>query len=90
MEKDKLFKIAYDFLNKENLCGLYLAYDIGNRIVCFGGNPNNPYYGCRSVGVDKNTGNCEWFIVEADEGNEKILDESVEIDIPQEYVFMRQ
>lgn len=83
-----LFKISYDFLKKEKLIGLYLAYDIGDRIVCFGGNPEEPYYGCRSVSVDKKTGSCEWF-VESDEENDKILDKSVEINIPQKYVFTK-
>lgn len=83
-----LFKIAYNFLKNENLAGLYLAYDTGDMVVCFGGNPEDPYYGCRSVAVDKKTGNCEWF-VESDEKNDRVLDESVEIDIPQEYAFTK-
>ena len=58
----RLFEIAYEFLKKEHLIGLYLAYDIGTSIVCFGGNPEEPYYGCRSVSVDKKTGNCEWCL----------------------------
>lgn len=87
MENDKLFKIAFDFLSKEHFYGLYLAYDIGDRLVFFGGNPSEPYYGCRSVSVDKKNGNCEWFIVETDKENEKMLDEAAEIEIPIKYAY---
>ena len=83
---NNLFKIAYDFLKKEQLIGLYLANDIGDKIVCFGGNPDQQYYGCRAASVDKKSGRVEWFITETNENNEKMLENAVEICIPLEYI----
>ena len=86
MKLMELFKIAYDFLKNENFDGLYLAYDIGDRIVCFGGNPNEAFYGCRSVSVNKKNGECKWFIENNDE-NEQLLDNADEVEISKEYRY---
>lgn len=90
MMENELFKIAFEFLKKEQLIGLYLAYDIGEKIVFFGGNPDEPYYGCRSVAVNKKSKQCNWFIIETNEDNEKILDNAEEIKIPEEYSYTAQ
>lgn len=87
MEIRKLVKKAYDFLKKNNFIGIYLIFDIGGCIVCFGGNPDIPFYGCRSVAVDKKTGECKWFI-ETDEDNETKLNNAVEIEVPREYIYV--
>ena len=81
MEIEKLIKNAYLFFEKNNFTGIYLAFDIGEDIVCFGGNPDIPFYGCRSVAVNKKTGECNWFI-ETDEDNEAKLNNAVELKIP--------
>lgn len=84
MENKKLFKNAYDFLEKNNFIGIYLAFDIGEELVCFGGNPDIPFYGCRSVAVKKKTGECEWFI-ETIEEHESKLENAIELEVPTEY-----
>lgn len=86
--ENKLFEMAYCFLKKEQLTGLYLAYDIGDNIVCFGGNPKLPYYGCRSVAVNKKSKKCDWFIIDTNENNEKILEKAREIEIPKKYSYI--
>lgn len=86
MEND-LFKIAYDFLKEDQLIGLYLAYDIGDKLVCFGGNPNESYYGCRSVAIDRKSKKIEWFIIEMNETNEKRLEDAAEVEVPIQYAY---
>lgn len=86
--EDNLFEIAYKFLKNEQLTGLYLAYDIGDKIVCFGGNPDLPYYGCRSVVVNKENQQCEWFVIESNEENENLLDNAEEMKIPEKYMYV--
>jgi len=88
--KNDLFKIAYDFLKNEQLEGLYLAYDTEDKLICFGGNPDEPYYGCRSVVVSKEDGSCKWFVIGIDEEKEKILDEAEEVAIPSEYTYKEE
>lgn len=44
---------AYAMLKKDNFVGFYLVVDIGDMWVFFGGNPDETYYGVRTVSVEK-------------------------------------
>ena len=85
--KNQLFKTAYEFLKNEQLEGLYLAYDAVDKLICFGGNPSEAYYGCRSVVVSKENGSCAWFVIGVDEEKEKILEEAKIVVIPSKYKY---
>ncbi len=86
MQNNELIKKAYEYFEKSAMCGLYAVYDIGDCIVAFGGNPNKKIYGCRSIEVNKISGEVKlfasWLPV-----NEKLLDNASEIKIPDEYLY---
>lgn len=86
MQSNELIKRAYEFLKSNNLDGIYKLSDIGNSIVAFGGNPNSKIYGCRSVEVNKDTGETKlfaaWF-----PSNMKLLDNALDIEIPENYLY---
>lgn len=86
MPNNRLIKIAYEFFEKNSLFGIYKISDIGDRIVAFGGDPNRKIYGCRSVEVNKITGEVKMFCSWLPE-NEKLLDNSFDITIPKEYLY---
>lgn len=82
MDMDIIFKKAYDFLKKNDFCGIYKSIDIGELYIFFGGNPKETYYGIRTVSVEKNTGHIDWFDSNI---NRKKIKNGKEIDVPQEY-----
>lgn len=57
----KACKSAYDLLKEDGFIGFYRVVDIGYGWVFFGGNPQDVYYGVRTVIVNKETDACEWF-----------------------------
>ncbi len=57
MKFETACKTAYDMLKSDNFVGFYLVVDIGDRWVFFGGNPDEVYYGVRTVSVEKDSGN---------------------------------
>ena len=61
MQNNELIKKAYEYFEKGSLRGLYAVYDIGDCIVAFGGNPNIKIYGCRSIEVNKISGDIKLF-----------------------------
>ena len=75
---------AYELLRTDNLRGIYKAKDVGNSYVFYGGNPNEIYYGIRTVSVDKETGRVDWFDINA---NREVMKNSKDIDIPKEYMY---
>lgn len=83
----ELFKIAYDFLKKDNFIGIFYACDTGDSLVCCGGNPDIPFYGCRTVAVDKSSKKASWFVIATNEENEEKFDTGMQVDIPNEYAF---
>ena len=86
--ENNLFKIAYDFLKNEQLKGIYLAFDAEDKLICFGGNPCEPNYGCRSVAINKKDGKCTWFVLGIDDKEkEKMLDEKKMVSVPSEYKY---
>lgn len=84
MDNLNLFKIAYEFLKKNNFNGIYLVKDIGDSLVFYGGNPDETYYGIRTISVNKENQNVEWFDSNV---NRNILNDYKEIDIPNEYRY---
>ena len=86
MKFEDACKRAYDLLKEDDFIGFYLVVDIGSRWVFFGGDPNEAYYGVRTVSVEKETGKCEWFIVGRDE-NDKLLSEGTKVDFPIEFNY---
>ncbi len=86
MQNNELIKRAYEFLKSKNLVGIYKLSDIGNSIVAFGGDPNSKMYGCRSVEVNKDTGEVKlfasWF-----PSNTELLDNALDIEIPEKYLY---
>lgn len=89
-DRKELFNIAYKFLKKEQLIGIYLAYELNDKLICFGGDPEMPYYGCRSVEVNKYDKTCKWYVLDVFGENEKLLDMAKEIEIPWEYRFVKK
>ena len=77
-------KIAYDFLLSNDFQGIYKFIDIGDLHVFFGGNPDETYYGIRTVSVDKKTGYVDLY---NSYENKEILKNGKEIDIPKEYMY---
>ena len=86
MQNNELIKKAYEHFEKGTMHGLYAVYDIGDRIVAFGGNPNKKMYSCRSVEVNKISGEVKLFASWMNE-NEKLLDDAIALDIPEEYIY---
>ena len=86
MQNNELIKRAYEFLKNNNLVGIYKLSDIGNSIVAFGGDPNKKLYGCRSVRINKITGESELFGAWLPE-NEILLDNAIDIPVPKEYLY---
>lgn len=86
MQNIELIKITYDYLNPNGLVGIYKLSDIGNSIVVFRGDPNKKLYGCRSVKINKVTGESELFGTWLPE-NEKLLDNAIDIPLPKEYLY---
>lgn len=84
MKNESIYKKAYEFLKTDGFHGIYKAQDIGNSFVFYGGNPNEAYYGIRTVSVDKETGKIDWFDANA---NIDMLKNSKDIDIPKEYMY---
>lgn len=86
MQNIELIKRAYDYFENGAMHGLYAVYDIGDSIVAFGGNPNSKIYGCRSVEVNKDTGEVKlfasWF-----PSNTELLDNALDIEIPEKYLY---
>lgn len=52
----------------------------------FGGNPQDVYYGVRTVIVNKETDACEWFAAQ-DTDNEKMIANGTAVDFPNEYKY---
>lgn len=86
MQNTEIIKIAYDYLKKHGFNGIYKLSDIGNSVVAFGGNPKEKIYGCRSVEVNKITGEIKLFGAWLPE-NIKVLEMSTDIDIPEMYSY---
>lgn len=86
MQNIELIKTAYDYLRKNGLVGIYKLSDIGNSIVAFGGDPKKKLYGCRSVRINKITGESELFGAWLPE-NEILLDNAIDIPVPKEYLY---
>lgn len=84
MKIELIYKKAYELLKTDNLHGIYKAKDLGNFFLFYGGNPNETYYGIRTVSVDKKTGQADWFDINA---NRDIIKNSKDIDIPEEYMY---
>lgn len=89
MQNTEIIKIAYDYLKEHGFSGIYKLSDIGSSVVAFGGNPKEKIYGCRSVEVNKITGEVNLFGAWLPE-NMKILDMSIDIDIPEMYSYENQ
>lgn len=85
MQNNELIKKAYEYFEKGTMHGLYAVYDIGDRIVAFGGDQNKKIYGCRSIEVNKISGEVKLFAPWMNE-NEKLLDDATTLDIPEEYI----
>ena len=79
-----MYKKAYELLKTDNLHGIYKAIDVGNFYVFYGGNPDETYYGIRTVSVDKESGKVDWFDTNA---NRDMLKNSKDIDVPKEYMY---
>lgn len=88
MKNPELIEIAYNRLIEKGLIGIYSVYDIGNSIVAFGGNPNEKIYGCRSVEVNKVSGEVKMFSSLLQE-NEDLLDAASNNEIPDEYMYKK-
>ncbi len=77
---------AYAMLKKDNFVGFYLVVDIGDMWVFFGGNPDETYYGVRTVSVEKTTGKCEWFMAQYEENNDKI-ENGMKVEFPHRFSY---
>lgn len=86
MTYDKACKIAYDYLQENGFIGLYLAVDIGDAWMFGGGKPDEVFYGVRTVTVDKQNGNINWFAAHTVE-NYKLIENANELDIPEAYRY---
>lgn len=86
MEFRKACKSAYDLLKEDGFIGFYRVVDIGYGWVFFGGNPQDVYYGVRTVIVNKETDACEWFAAQ-DTDNEKMIANGTAVDFPNEYKY---
>ena len=86
MQNNELIKKAYEYFEKGSLRGLYAVYDIGDCIVAFGGNPNIKIYGCRSIEVNKISGDIKLFASWMN-NNEELLENGIALDIPEEYIY---
>ena len=86
MKFETACKTAYDTLKSDNFLGVYLVVDIGDRWVFFGGNPNEVYYGVRTVSVEKDSGKCAWFMAQSEENNDK-LERGIEVDFPKNFRY---
>ena len=89
MQNNELIKKAYEHFEKDSMRGLYAVYDIGDRIVAFGGNPDKKIYGCRSIEVNKISGEIKLFASWMNE-NEKLLDDAIVLNIPEEYLYREE
>lgn len=78
-----MFRRAYNLLKEDGLVGIYLAKETELIVVFYGGNPDECYYGLRTVSIDKETGKCEWFDINMRRGE---LKGSKDIEIPSEFI----
>lgn len=84
MEMESIYRKAYELLKTDDIIGIYKAKDIGDSVVFYGGNPDEAYYGIRTVLANKKTGDVDWFDINT---NRDMLKNSKEIDIPSEYMY---
>lgn len=83
LDINDMFRKAYNLLKEDGLIGIYLAKETELIIVCYGGNPDERYYGLRTVSVEKETGKCEWFDINV---RREELKCSKDIGIPPEFI----
>lgn len=81
---EEMCKIAYNLLEEDGLHGIYLIKDIGDSLVFYGGNPQEVYYGIRTVSVDKQTGESKWFNCNE---FEELIHAGKELSVPNEYLY---
>jgi hypothetical protein len=84
MNLNEMCKNACKLLEEDGFHGLYLILDIGDSLVFYGGNPEEVYYGVRSVSVHKETGETNWY---AAHQHEDVVDNATEIDVPKEFKY---
>ena len=85
MEFEKLCEIACVVLKKDGFIGVFLIKDMGDSLIFYGGDPNEDYYGVRTVIVDKKSGEVGWYSIDLD--NMNMIDKSPEIEVPSEYLY---
>jgi hypothetical protein len=84
MKLNEMCEIAYKMLAEDELEGIYLIKDVGDSLVFFGGNPDEEYYGIRTVSVNKETGMCKWFEAHY---NLEILKAAKVLNVPERYMY---
>ena len=81
-------KIAYDVINKSTFDGIGEAYDMGDCYMFVADDPNIVYYTCRSLLVDKHTGDVKWYTFHDMMLNEDREKNKKELEVIDKYSYM--
>lgn len=80
-------QIAYDAIQKTVFEGIGKAYDIGDCYMFIADNPDVIYYTCRTVLVNKSTGDIEWYSYDDTLKNENKEKTKKELEVMKEYSY---